>query len=148
MSNTVLIVDDEAPIREALRRALQRQPYQVLEAGCASEAFSLLETQPVDLVLSDYNMPDMTGLELLRQLSLRAPHTIRVLLTGQIEMRQVLEAIDQEVIFHFLHKPWHQSDLLLLIRHGLRHREVLRENERLQALVKKQRQIIHELEGR
>ncbi len=147
MHPTLLIVDDEPPIRDVLRRALRLSPYAILEAGSGEEALAVLEGRQVDLILSDLNMPGMSGLDLCRRVVGEQPGVVCFLMTGQGDRRQALQAIEEGTIFHYVPKPWDLGDLSLLLGTGLRHRELYREKERLLALVRTQRRIIAELEA-
>jgi len=81
----LLLVDDESRILSALRRCLRREPYELISAETTSEALRLVETQPVDLVLSDHKMPGMTGIQLLARVAQLRPQAIRLLITGWTE---------------------------------------------------------------
>ncbi len=146
MTYTILIVDDEAAIRAALRRAFRHEPYEILEAGDATEALRLLGERPVDLIFSDQNMPGMTGMALFQKVQQSHPSTIRILMTGQADLKVAAQAVEQEVIYYFVRKPWYLVELSLLFRLALRHLDASRENERLLELVRTQRRIITDLE--
>ena len=79
---TVLCVDDEANILNALRRLLRPHGYRVLTAGSGAEALAMLQTNAVDLVLSDMRMPEMDGARFLEQVKAGWPDAARILLTG------------------------------------------------------------------
>lgn len=146
MTYSLLFVDDEPAIRAALRRAFQRDPYQISEAGDAEQALAILAARPVDLVFSDQNMPGQSGMDLFQQVQRLYPDTIRILMTGQADLRLALQAAEQEVLYSFVRKPWDLGELGLLFKLGLRHLDALRENDRLLELVRTQRRIIAELE--
>ena len=101
----LLIVDDEPRILSALRRALRRESFEILAAETPAEALRLFEAHDVDLVLSDYKMPGMTGLQLLARMSERRPTTVRMLITGWTEA--IPEQEMHEVGVHaVINKPW------------------------------------------
>ena len=111
----LLLVDDEPRILSALRRSLRREPYELLVAETCAEALRLVDTQPVDLVLSDHKMPGMTGLQLLAQIAARRPQVVRMLITGwpgaipAAEMRAVgVRAV--------VAKPWDDAALKETLR--------------------------------
>lgn len=147
MPPTLLIVDDEPAIRDALRRALRDEPYRVLEAGSAEEALGLVAREPVDLLLSDHNMPGGTGLSLCEALQLSHPAVTRLLMTGAGDLREAEEAQERDAVYHVLPKPWDSKELRLALRLGLRHRAEQQELARLQELLRAQRRIIADLEG-
>ncbi len=111
----VLLVDDEELVLNALCRVLEAEDRELLTAGDGSQALELLEQRPVALVISDQRMPNMTGLELFREIKQRWPETIRVLLTGYAEMNLVIEAINQGEVYRFLTKPWDTRELMRMV---------------------------------
>ncbi|MDW8282004.1 MAG: response regulator [Myxococcales bacterium] len=147
MSPTVLIVDDEPAVRQALQRALRGEPYRLLEADSAKQALALLQDETVDILLCDHHMPGQTGLQLCEALQERNPTLVRILMTGAGDAGLVGEAVERETVYHCLQKPWESGELRLLLRLALRHRADLRELERLRQLTRAQRRIIMELES-
>lgn len=103
----VLAVDDDALIRRALNRWLLGRGYTVHMADCGAEALRLLEQHPeIQLVISDNDMPGMTGLELLEEVRRRFPTVFRIMLTGTGDLRVVMRAINENEIYRFVEKPW------------------------------------------
>lgn len=143
---TILLVDDEAPIRKALKRVFKYEPYTVLETGDPLEAVDIVQERAVHLVLSDHTMPGMLGMDLLRKIRLIRPDTIRIILTGNANLDMALQAINEGAIYRFLTKPWDNNELLLAIRLGLRQWEMEAENRRLLAQVRKQGDMLSSIE--
>jgi len=114
----LLIVDDEARILTALRRALRRESYEILTAETPAEALRLLDAQPVDLILSDHKMPGMSGVELLAAAARKQPNARRILITGWTEEvpPAELEAIGVDAL---LPKPWDDAELKATLRGAL-----------------------------
>ena len=108
----VLLVDDDPYVLKALKRVLRDQPYQVLTAGSAWEAMSVMGRRRVDVVVMDYWMPVLDGLRLARDLQAEYPETVRVMLTGCSELAVVREAAGRGEIFRYLLKPWDEIELL------------------------------------
>lgn len=106
----LLIVDDEPRILSALRRALRREPFEVLAVETCREALHLLETQPIDIVLSDHKMPGMTGLQLLAEAARLRPGVVRLLITGWTEEIPAGE-IEALGVLAVLNKPWDDAEL-------------------------------------
>lgn len=102
---TVLLVDDEPRIVDALTQALVGQPYAVLKASSATEALDLFEGHTIDVIVSDAHMPGMTGMDLLVLLRDRYPETARILLTGRASLDLALRAINEDVVTRLLVKP-------------------------------------------
>jgi CheY-like chemotaxis protein len=116
----ILLVDDEPGIVSALCRLLARNDSLRVEAVTdPREAASILGRSPPKVLLTDYRMPDMDGLELLCHARRTAPDTIRVLLTGQADRRHVVDAINMGRIFRFLDKPWDDRELLAVVGEAL-----------------------------
>jgi two-component system probable response regulator PhcQ len=142
----VLIVDDEENVRNALRRSLRREGYELFFAAEPAEALTLLARQPVDLVLSDHLMPNMTGLELLKLVRDRHPDCVRMILTGHADMQTAIDAINHGEIYRFLTKPWDDADLKVTLHLAFEQLDLQRENRRLLAMVRQQERILKQIE--
>lgn len=106
----ILFVDDEPRILVAMK-ALFRSQYDVFTASSGAQAVELLQTEAVDVVVSDQRMPNMTGVEVLREARKLRPRAIRVLLTGYSDLSAILDAINDGEIFRYINKPWSNPDL-------------------------------------
>src|SRR5437016_9260938 len=93
--HTILIVDDEPMVIRLLEMTFSTDPYQVLTASSGPAALSLLESQSVSLIISDNQMPEMTGIELLSQVGRRWPQSVRILLTGFADAEVTMSAINE-----------------------------------------------------
>ncbi len=144
---TVIIVDDEAAIRKALRRVLKYEPYHVLDFADPREALDYIKDNPAHLVISDHTMPGMLGIDLMRKIRMLRPDTIRIMLTGNANLDMAMQAINDGAIYRFLTKPWDNNDLMVAVRLGLRQYETEAENRRLLAVVKKHRDVLEKLEA-
>ncbi|WP_018409795.1 HD domain-containing phosphohydrolase [Methyloversatilis thermotolerans] len=136
----VLCVDDERGILSSLRRLLRPLGHQVHVAESAAEALGLLETTPVDLVISDMRMPEMDGAEFLARVRARWPQPVRVLLTGYSDLSSTIDAINRGEIHRFVSKPWDDEHLLSVVRDGLSRRMLEREREQLRRRIEEQNQ--------
>lgn len=146
MSDTVLIVDDQAAIRGVLQTALTREGYRVLSAPSAEAALKVLESEAVDVVISDEKMPGMSGTQFLAIVRQRYPDTIRIILTGYASLDTAIRAINEGEIYRFFTKPCNIVDLGVTLRQGLQQRDLRRENLRLQRLVNRQASTLDALE--
>ena len=101
---TILIVDDEQAQRLVLSGYLKQKSYNVLEASSGTEALKIAENNILDIVLSDFKMPDMTGIELLIKLKERNPETSVVIITAFGTIENAVKAM-KEGAYDYLTKP-------------------------------------------
>jgi signal transduction histidine kinase/ActR/RegA family two-component response regulator len=127
----VLLVDDEPSVLEGLRRILHREPWRVLTACSGQEALALLAQCPVDLVVSDEQMPSLSGSALLAAVSRSHPEVRRVILTGKAMPEDIIRAINEGRVDRYLTKPVASERFLSTIREMLGERE---RDERMEAL--------------
>ena len=142
---TILCVDDEPNILASLRRLFRKENYRILCAGGAAEGVALLEQEPVDIVISDMQMPEMNGTEFLECVRRRWPATLRLLLTGHADVESTIGAINRGEIYRYITKPWNDSAMLLIIRDALERQGLEREKNRLEALTRQQNEALREL---
>ncbi|HEC18521.1 MAG TPA: response regulator [Gammaproteobacteria bacterium] len=128
---TLLLVDDEENILNALNRLLRRDGYRILTAGSGQEGLTLLEQHKVGVIITDQRMPQMTGSEFLFQVKERYPDTARIVLSGYTELKSVTDAINRGAIYKFLTKPWDDQLLRDNIEEAFRQYELQSENQRL-----------------
>ena len=114
-STRLLILDDEPRILSSLRRSLRREPYEVFTAETVSDALHILDSEAIELVLSDHKMPGTTGLEFLAQARDRRPEAIRMLITGWTELIDP-EEISELGIRAVITKPWEDPALKETLR--------------------------------
>lgn len=131
---TILCVDDEPNILSALRRLFRSEGFQVRTAVGGAAGLALLETEPVDLVISDMRMPEMDGTEFLQQVRERMPDTVRLLLTGYSEVTSIIGAINRGEIYRYITKPWDDHDIVLIVRQALERKALDLERKRLEKL--------------
>jgi len=111
----ILYVDDE--INNLISfKATFRVKYNVFTAISGEEAIKLLETQEMNVIITDQRMPNMTGVEFLESILEKHPDPMRVLLTGYADMNAVIDAVNKGKIFHYLTKPWNEEELDMTIQ--------------------------------
>jgi two-component system probable response regulator PhcQ len=108
---SVLLVDDEPEILEGLRRTLRREPYRLVTAQSADEAMRVIESESIDVIVSDIDMPGTNGLDLIARIRRDHPMIVRLLLTGDASLEAALQAINQGEVHRFLTKPWDSAEL-------------------------------------
>ena len=114
----LLIVDDEARILSALRRALRREGYEILTAETVAEALRILEERSVDAILSDQKMPGMSGAQFLAEAARRRPDATRMIITGWTE-EIPRERLDELGVCALVTKPWDDAKLKATLRRVL-----------------------------
>jgi EAL domain-containing protein (putative c-di-GMP-specific phosphodiesterase class I)/FixJ family two-component response regulator len=114
--HTLLIVDDEKNILNALRRIFEEEGYTILTATSGLEALELLEKSSIQVIISDQMMPNMTGAEFFRQVKNLYPKTIRIILSAYSDFDSIKEAINEGSIYKFLNKPWDNNLLCQQVR--------------------------------
>lgn len=146
MGHKVLLVDDDIRVVDGLKRELRKEPYDVLTAISAAEALEKLSHEPVDVIVSDQQMPGMSGLDLLAIVSRDYADIVPMVLTGHATLQMAVRAINEGLIYRFFVKPCNQADLAASIRHALRQKDLLCHGRRLLQLVSRQYMLLHELE--
>jgi len=125
MSYKILIVDDEEANLRALDRLLSYE-YHPLTARSGTEALEMLAQHDCAMIISDQRMPEMSGLDFLKQAAEMRPQTIRILLTGYTDVDTLVEAINCGIVYKYVTKPWSNDELLQLIKRGLEHFETIK----------------------
>jgi DNA-binding NtrC family response regulator len=105
-SHRILIVDDEEIVMVALRETLARAGYQVSTASNPLPALELLKEETFAVIITDQQMPRMTGLEFLAQVKQIQPDATRILITAVLSLDTVIEAINKGEIYRFIVNPW------------------------------------------
>jgi len=136
--HTVLFVDDEVNILKALQRLLRTERMNVLCASRGEEALELLQKHPVQVVVSDQRMPEMTGVDFLSRVRERSPDIVRMMLTGYTEMDIAVDAINQGEIYRLITKPWNDDELRATIRQAFDHADLKAEIKRLNLVTREQ----------
>ena len=143
----ILLVDDSKNILKSLRRSFVDENYVIFEALSAKEALVILLKEEIDLILTDENMPAITGTELLKTVRTQFPSVIRMMLTGLTDFETVKNAINRGEIYKFFNKPWDEFELLLSVKYALKQKELLEENNNLKIKLKSQTEYLVQLEG-
>jgi len=123
----VLIVDDEDMVITSVRAFLNLETdYTIHGFTDPQDASSFLETHPVDVIVSDYLMPKMNGIQLLGRAKQLQPEAARVLLTGHADKQSAIQAINEVGLFQYLEKPWDNSQLLLVVQSAIERTQLFR----------------------
>jgi two-component system response regulator AtoC len=139
----VLVVEDEVYVRESLAEILRERGYETVEAGTLAEGISLLGTMPVDVVLTDFRLPDGDGLQLVRQAQELAPEVPVVVLTGQGTITSAVECLKSGASDYLL-KPADPVALEVALERALAGRALRREVGYLRGTVDREREPLGE----
>jgi len=116
----ILLVDDEVSVVQSLSALLELEtPHEVMTETSPTRAAELVKVSPPDMVISDFLMPELDGVEFLLGVRRLYPASTLILLTGYADKENAIRAINQVGIFHYMEKPWDNEDLLTIIRNGL-----------------------------
>jgi signal transduction histidine kinase len=123
---TVYLVDDDPLVTDSLGTAFRLETdYDVYIFQSGPAALVALSSTPPDIVISDFKMPGMDGLALLRAVRQAVPDAVLMLLTGYADKESAIQAINQVGIAQYVEKPWNLDDLLQKIRAGLERRQLV-----------------------
>lgn len=131
----ILCVDDERNVLRALERIFLDDDYEIVLAGSGEEGLKIMEESgPFQVVISDYRMPVMNGVEFLKAVYEKWPHTVRIVLSGYADAGAIVAAINEGKIYKFVPKPWNDVELRVTIQNCLdryflqeKNRELLQE---------------------
>jgi len=131
-----MVVDDEEMVATALRSFLQFETqYRILAFTDPTLALEAVVDEGVDVIVADFMMPGMDGIEFLRQVRERRPHATRILLTGYADLENAVRAINEAGLYYYLQKPWDNDHLKLIVRNGVERSVLVNElDARLSAL--------------
>ena len=134
--STILVVDDESLVVESVAALLELEtPHKILVETSSQRALETAKVNPLDMVISDFLMPELDGIRLLLEIRGLYPESALILLTGYADKENAIRAINEVGIFHYMEKPWDNDDLLTIIRTGLDKRlQLHRLHERVREL--------------
>lgn len=123
---TIVIVDDEDMVLTSLSSLLSLETeYDVESFTSPKEALSYVREHDVDIVLSDYLMPEMDGITFLAQVREVRPEVPRIILTGYADKENAIKAINEVGLFQYIEKPWDNDDLLIILRNGIERKRLV-----------------------
>ena len=127
---TIVIVDDEEMVLTSLSSFLGLETNYTVESFLSAEkALEFIKTNEVDLVLSDYLMPEMDGISFLGEVRKIRPNVPRIILTGYADKENAIKAINEVGLFQYIEKPWDNDDLLIILRNGIERKQLMKKLE-------------------
>ena len=126
----ILVVDDEPDMLNSLR-GLLRYDFKVYTAGSGAEGVALLQQQEIHVVMTDQRMPQMTGVDFLRQIKSEYPEAIRVIFTGYADLNAIIDAINLGNVYRYVSKPWEPEQLIATLREAGEQHDLILERRRL-----------------
>ena len=112
----ILFVDDDELVLRALQRALRSEEYETHFTSAPAEVLRLIGEQQTDIIVCDYSMPEMSGVEVLGLVRRLHASVVRVMLTGETERDIAVRAVNEGHVHRFLEKPWQSQHLRVVLR--------------------------------
>src|SRR5438270_1509825 len=128
--HSVLLVDDEPEILFSLRGLLRRE-FELYTAESGAQALEILRQHPVQVIMTDQRMPQMSGTELLKRSQGECPEAIRIVFTGYADIKSVVDAINHGQIYRYLTKPWDPDELSAMLHEACAQYDRMTERRRL-----------------
>lgn len=128
----ILFVDDEQSVLNIMERIFLYDDYEVLTASSGADGLAVFEkVSPIHIVISDYRMPEMNGVEFLEKVYNGWPDTVRIILSGYADLDAVISAINRGHIYKFISKPWNNNDLKVTVSNALERYFLHKKNKEL-----------------
>jgi response regulator RpfG family c-di-GMP phosphodiesterase len=130
---TILIVDDEPVVLNALKFTLEREGFPVVACTSPLKALAILQERDFSVIISDQRMPEMMGLDFLVESRRMRPHASRILITAVLALPTIVDAINKGEIFRFVAKPWLREELVATVRNAVQRHDLVTQNVQLLA---------------
>lgn len=127
----IMLVDDDIGMVSSMQRQLKAADRQIEVYTDPARALADLEVGSIDLIVSDYKMPGMNGVNFLAETLRIQPDAIRIIVSGNLDLEFLKDAINRAEIYHFLPKPWGSQELISVINKALELHSLRLENKRL-----------------
>lgn len=142
----MLVLDDEVSILSALNRLFHDASFSIYTTTNYLEALDVIAKNKVKVVLSDYRMSDITGIEFLRKVKDLSPQIIRIIFTGYADVQVAQDAINKGEVYRFIDKPWDDDSLKVTIKDAMRQFDIIEDNKNLLVTVQKQNEDLKSLD--
>jgi two-component system, probable response regulator PhcQ len=142
----ILVVDDDPLVLSAVRRVLAADGHRIFQTTDPTAVLAMIAREDIDILITDLDMPEMSGVDLAALVRHKHPHVVRILLTGAASLGSALHAINEGEVFRYLTKPWESQALRGVIREaGARVRELGRLSNAT-AVTERRAQLLRALE--
>ena len=148
MKHTILVVDNEKLFIEYIQSMLSGENYNVITASSGQEGLEILKKQSVNMVISEYKIPLMNGLEFLEKVRIIYPDILTIMVTDQPDIKLAIKAINEAGVYKFLLKPWDDIEFKNAIKKTLESLQVIKERDGLIRKVKTHEATLKDLEKR
>ena len=126
----LLVIDDEVEITKSIFRQFRRK-YKVYTATNSNEALDIMESNPIQVVVSDQRMPGMTGVDFFSKIKNKYPDALKMILTGYSDIEAVIGAINEGQVFRYLTKPWNPVELEMAVDEAFDKYDLISSNKKL-----------------
>ncbi len=127
----VLALDDESNILSSLERQFFMEPYRIVTTTEGAHAWDVLAREKIRVLICDQRMPNLSGVQFIKEVKEKYPDVIRILLTGHADMQAAEEAVNVGQVYRFLTKPWNAEDIKATVRKAIETYDLVLENRRL-----------------
>lgn len=132
IENKVLFVDDDMNVLKAFKRLFRDEDFEIETESDSIKALEMVKTGFFQVIVSDYRMPEINGVEFLKRVSIMSPRSIRIILTGHADVDNSVSAINEGHVYKFLTKPWDDEFFKLEIREALEFQQLVNANQTLE----------------
>ncbi len=139
----LLVVDDELEVTKALARQF-RKKYNIFTATNAMQAIDVMESQHIQVVLSDQRMPGLTGIDFFSKIKDKYPDALKLIITGYSDIEAVIGAINEGQVFRYITKPWNPVELESTIKEAFEKYELITKNRKLMLTLREANQSLEE----
>ncbi len=148
-SRSVLFVDDEIDVLTSIKKQFRKANFRLRTSNGGNAALDLLSTIPVQVIISDEQMPKMDGIEFFKKVKKLYPDTIRIILSGYADSSVIIDAINKGEVFRFVSKPWEKEQLSEVIELAFSHYSTIQNNKKyMKRIIEENRQLHKDLSRR
>lgn len=141
--NCILFVDDEEDVLSSLIRQFRKADFKVHTAIDGEAALNILESEPVNIIITDERMPGMNGIELLQKVKKKYPDTIRIVLSGYADSSSIIDAINKGEVYRFVSKPWSKEKLIEVIEQAFSYYKTIQQNRKHMEIIIEENNQLH-----